>query len=206
MATRRDTTSEVNAVGNGLSPPAAPEFDLSKYAYQPPVGGATRRTQLTIPTGRPRDSFFWLDPRPAMQQIVALFKYRPEGELTATEFILAPPVAEHLGTRAIAAVIRVLIVRPAIIRLWAIALPDGDRRPNGYTDSIWDAIPALESGWGRLDVNESRTGYDLIQPLVQWPEPEWRDDSLAQLIERGYRGKIIDDLDHPVMKAYFGTV
>jgi hypothetical protein len=206
MATRKDPASEVNAVGNGSAPPTAPEFDLSRYAYQPPAGGATRRTQLTIPTGRPRDSFFWIDPRPEMQQTVALFRYRPEGELRPDEFILAPPIADQLGTRAIAAVIRVLIVRPAILRLWAIALPDEGRRLDNWTESVWEAIPALESGWGRLDVNESRSGYDLIQPLAQWPAPEFRSEPLAGLIGRAYKGKFIDDLDHPVMKAYFGTV
>jgi hypothetical protein len=181
------------------------EFDLSKYAYKAPTVGAIRREQLTIPEGRPKDVFFRIDPREEMQQPVAIFEYKPEGRLSSDTHILTPDIAEQLGRRSRYAIVRVCICRPNIARLWAVKVPDTDRgSTNSFTQTAWEAIPFLEKAWDRLDLNESGTGYDVVLPESAWPEPEWRTDSLGSLIHKAYRGRFIDNMDHPIIKALRG--
>jgi hypothetical protein len=185
--------------------PGEPEFDLSKYAYKAPTIGAIRREQLTIPEGRPKDVFFRIDRREEMQQPVAIFEYKPEGRLSPEAHILTPDIAEQLGRRSRHAIIRVCICRPSILRLWAVKVPDADRGPpNSFTQTAWDAIPFLEKAWGRLDLNESGTGYDVVLPEGAWPAPEWPTDSLESLVHKAYRGRFIDSMDHPIIKALRG--
>jgi hypothetical protein len=189
------------------TPPAASDdgFDLTKYAYKPIGGAAIKREQLTIPEGRPKDTYFRIDPRPHMQLAVSILEYKPEGRLSPDIYILTPDVAELLGRRPKHAVIRVCVCRPNILRLWAVKVPQTDRgMPNSFTQSTWEAVETLEKQWGRLDMNESGTGYDVILPENQWAEPEWRDDSLGSLIQKAFKGRFVDDMEHDIIKTLRG--
>ena len=213
MAGNGNVSSKVNtARGNGAAPApgenaslAEADFDLAKYAYQPPSGGPVRREQLTIPEGRPKDTFFRIDPREHMQLPVSILEYKPEGRLSADVYILTPDVAEQLGRRSKHAIVRVCICRPSILRIWAVKVPQTDRgTPNTFTQTVWDAIPVLEREWGRLDMNESGTGYDVVSPVTQWPDPEWRDESLGALIRKAFKGRFVDGMDHDIIKTLRG--
>jgi hypothetical protein len=183
-----------------------PAFDLSRYAYTPIGGGGVKREQLTIPEGRPKDVFFRVDPRPEMQMPVAIFEHKPAGRLSPDIYILTPDVAEQLGRRAKYAVIRVCICRPNVLQLWAVKVPQAERgRPNPFTETAWEACALLERQWGRLDMNESTTGYDVIPAETQWPDPEWRNDPLASLVAKAFKGRFVDSMDHDVIKMLRGT-
>jgi hypothetical protein len=199
--------SEAGGKGNGAEPPSGSDFDISKYAYRAPGRGSVKREQLVIPEGRPKDTFFRVDPRPEMQMPVSIFEYQPEGQLNKDTFILTPDVAEYLGYRAKHAVIRVCMCRPAVLRLWAVKVPQTDRgTPNGYVTSAWEALAVLERQWACLVSNESRSGYDVLLAETQWPDPQWRDDPLGGLIAKAYRGRFVDDLNHEIIQKLRGRI
>jgi hypothetical protein len=182
------------------------EFDLSRYAYTPTGGAGVRREQLTIPQGRPRDTFFRIDPRPEMMMSVAIYEHRAEGRLSPDTYILDPAVADQLGRRAKPALIRVCYCRPSILRLGAVKVPLAERgRPNTFTETAWEACAVLERQWGRIDMNESGTGYDVILSETPWPDPEWRDDSLASLVAKAFKGAFVDSMEHDIIKALRGV-
>jgi hypothetical protein len=85
-----------------------------------------------------------------------------------------------------------------------VKVPETDRTPNTFTQTSWDAIPILERQWGRLDMNESGSGYDVILPEAQWPDPEWRDESLGALILKAFKGRFVDDMNHGIIKILRG--
>jgi hypothetical protein len=136
MATSRST--ETDAVkGNGAAPPAEPQqvksaesgaFNPDDYRYTLASTGPGVRRQLSIPEGRPKKGFFRLDTRPEYRQEVAVYGHK-EG-FDAEDYLVAPQVQEVLGERYVKrAVIRVCIVRPNTLRLWAIRYPDDEGRP-----------------------------------------------------------------------------
>jgi hypothetical protein len=136
---------------------------------------------------------------------VSILEYKPEGRISPDIYLLTPGVAEQLGRRPKHAVIRVCICRPSVLRLWAVKVPQTDRgMPNSFSQSTWDAVAILEKQWGRLDMNESGTGYDVILPEPQWPEPDWRDESLGSLIRKAFKGRFVDDMDHDIIKKLRG--
>ena len=202
-----DCNAAKGPLPNGVEQSSETEFDLNKYAYRAPGGGSVRREQLTIPEGRPKDCFFRVDPRPEMQLKVSIFEYQADGRLGRDTYILTPDVAEHLGHRARPAVIRVCIRRPSILQLWAVKEPKAERgTPNGYTISAWEALPTLEKHWASLVQNESSTGYDVVLAENQWADPEWRDESLAKLVLKAFRGRFVDDLDHELIQKLQGRI
>jgi len=84
--------------------------------------------------------------------------------------------------------------------VWAVKIPNTTRgRPNGYTQTAWEAATAAESKWVRLEANESRTGYDVIEAETQWPDPEWPSETLDELVERAFNDRLITNLDHEVL-------
>jgi hypothetical protein len=206
MPTTPSTESAVTKLNGTTSPDAGEsEFDLSRYAYTPTGGGVVRREQLTIPEGRPRDVFFRIDPRPEMQMPVAIFEHKPEGRLSPDIYILVPDVAEQLGRRAKHALVRVCICRPSVLRLWAVKVPSAERgRPNTFTQTAWDACAILERQWGRIDLNESGTGYDVILAETAWADPEWRDEELGGLIAKAFKGRFVNSMEHEIIKELRG--
>jgi hypothetical protein len=186
---------------------ASEQFDLNKYTYRAPRGGVVKREQLVIPEGRPKDTYFRVDPREEMQWSTALLEYKPEGALHPDTYILAPDVAGELGPRSKPVVIRVCICRPDILKLWAVKVPQTVRgKPNGYTQSAWDALRILEKEWACLVTNESSTGYDVILAETQWPDPQWRNTSMGELVFKCYRGRFIDSMDHEVIQKIKGRI
>jgi hypothetical protein len=49
-------------------------------------------------------------------------------------------------------------------------------------------------------------GYDVFQALGQLPDPEWPNHTMDEIIKTAFRGRIINDLEHPVVQSLFGTV
>jgi len=200
--------------GNGIEPPDTvtpeaeePEFDLGKYAYRAPGGGVVKREQLVIPQGRPRDSYFRVDPRPEMQWATSILEYKPEGSLSPDTYILTSDVAEYLGSRAKPVVIRVCICRPDILKLWAVKIPQTERgRPNSYVQSAWDALAILEKQWACLVQNESHTGFDVIPAEAQWSDPKWRDPPIGPYILKCFKGQFVDSLEHEIIQRIQGRL
>jgi hypothetical protein len=53
-------------------------------------------------------------------------------------------------------------------------------------------------------MNESGTGYDVVAPVTQWPEPEWREESFGSLIHKAFKGRFVDSMDHGIIKTLRG--
>jgi hypothetical protein len=73
-----------------------------------------------------------------------------------------------LGERRVKrAVIRVAIVRPHILRLWALPYPDSDGRTNNWRSTAWDVANLAERLWVMFEMNPSGTGWDAMVAATQ---------------------------------------
>ena len=61
--------------------------------------------------------------------------------------------------------------------------------------------------WTRIRWNKSLGAYDIFEASLSIPQPEWPEDvTFQQLIRIGFRDKLIDKEDHPLIAKLRGTV
>jgi hypothetical protein len=46
--------------------------------------------------------------------------------------------------------------------------------------------------------------YDVFEATAEWPEPDWPNVPFNELLRVAFKGKVIDTLDHPVLKRLRG--
>lgn len=87
--------------------------------------------------------------------------------------------------------------------LWPIRLPDEDGRLDDWNKSALDY--ARQSGkWQRIAANREMGEYDQFETDLDWGEPEWPDCPFETLVRTAFKGKLIDSLDHVVIKNLRG--
>jgi hypothetical protein len=179
-------------------------FSLKNYTLPTIAAAAGIRQRLSIPVGRPA-GFFRTSADPALQHQLAIYEVR--AGFDTTRYLLAPDVAESLGRKAKAVLLKVAIRRPNIVTLWPVRIPDTERgRRNEWHRTAYLGHKASETQWINLEVNDSETAYDIIPATANWGEPEWPKEGLEELVLLGFPERIINDLQHVVLREARGEI
>ena len=46
--------------------------------------------------------------------------------------------------------------------------------------------------------------YDVLEAAAQFPDPVWPEFTLQQLLELAFKNRVIDTMDHPVLRRLRG--
>ena len=85
-------------------------------------------------------------------------------------------------------------------------LPGEDGRTDDWNRVAREAAEIAMSRWIKLTANRSLGTYDVSEAAADLPEPHWPTESMEQLLEVAFRGKIIDSLEHPIVLQLQGRV
>jgi len=89
--------------------------------------------------------------------------------------------------------------------LWPVRLPSPDGRQLAWHHSAQVAAEMAMKRWIRVKANMSLGAYDIFEANCTIPEPEWPSDiSFPKLLEIAFKGRLVDSLDHPVLKRLRG--
>jgi len=88
--------------------------------------------------------------------------------------------------------------------LWRIKLPGPDGRPNSWSESALDVAKSAEAAWCRMVADMANGIYSHWESDRSFPDPKWPALSLAEIIKLAFRGRMIDSLDHPVLRELRG--
>jgi hypothetical protein len=58
----------------------------------------------------------------------------------------------------------------------------------------------------RISSNKPTGGYDVYEAKGELPDPDWPAYDIEALIQVAFRGKIIKDLEHPVVQSLLGKI
>jgi hypothetical protein len=87
--------------------------------------------------------------------------------------------------------------------LWPLKHNNIDR-PNDYISSAMDIARHALSEWGHM-VNTGGI-YSWIPGIGNWPDPEFPDLSIEEMIEKAFPGdRYIEDTDHDFMQELLGA-
>lgn len=121
-------------------------------------------------------------------------------------YLAVPSMAGHLGSLATAKTIRLAVDNSGIPKL--IGEPDIDvsGRRNLWQSSYKDAIDQGENNWVRVEANMKAGQYEITKSSNDLGDPKWPNQSMEELINDAFSGRIIDSPEHPYIRQIQGRI
>jgi hypothetical protein len=83
-------------------------------------------------------------------------------------------------------------------------LPGSDGKIDDWNRSALEAAAMAETQWVRVASNMALGAYEVFTASAEWHEPEWPDTPLKEILRVAFKGRVIESLDHPVLRQLRG--
>ena len=91
--------------------------------------------------------------------------------------------------------------------LWPIRLPnETDSRGSAWHESALEVAEVAKKSWVRMMGNRDLGAYEYVIAQADLGDPQWPEISFLTLLERAFLGKVIDTVDHPVVRDIRGDL
>ncbi len=196
-------TDQVSEVNNAQMPVDA--IDIASLRLSSNFGATLGVKKLLnlVPVGKPLPTqFFRTHPSDDMQFEALLLTQKG----TQETYLVTENIGGYLPELVKPATLIPIIDRQNNVRLVPIPFPGPDGQRNPWHQSLLDALLHAKKSWIRVAANMHVGGYDVYEAQAELPAPIWPEHSMDVLVKTAFRGKIISDLDHPVIQGLQGRV
>jgi hypothetical protein len=182
----------------------ADEVDIGKLRLSQEfleTAGA-KKLLTTVPVRKPRkQDWNFVHPSPEFRGPYAVIELKDDQE----RYLITPEIAAALPEEIQMEEIYTAINRQGVVFLWPVRLPLKDnRRRNEFHRTLEIGAVKCMSDWHRVVANMSLGGYVITQSPRKYPAPEWPAYTFIDLLRVGFRDRIINSLDHPILKRLRG--
>jgi hypothetical protein len=187
--------------GNGNTQPDP--FDLNALRLtQDFLGTAGVKKQLlTIPVRKPKpQDFVRVHPSEQYRADLLAIELKDDREY----FLVSPTLYAALAGETINLTLFTAINRQGVVFLWPVRLPGPDGRDNQWWSAGREAAEVAMHKWARVKANTSLGAYDVSTAEIEIPEPEWPEQSFQELIRIAFKDRLVDRIDHPVVRRLRG--
>jgi hypothetical protein len=184
-------------------PEPSDPFDLSKLCLDQNFveSAGVRKLLTTIPVRKPnQQDFIRVNPAPEFRANLAIIELREDREI----YLVPAAIAINLPGEYAMMTTYTAINRQGVLFLWPVRLPAPDGRPNEWNRSAADAAGLAMRRWVRVKANHALGAYEIFEAASTIPDPEWPDLSFQESLRIGFRDRLVDGLDHPVVKRLRG--
>lgn len=127
-----------------------------------------------------------------------------EDSESGTVYIATPEIANEFSGDFKFAGLRLAVNRQGSPFLWKHPLVDPEGRDNLWNASHREAVSTAKDCWVKMASSRSLGAYECqIAPNLH-AEPEWPELNLEQLLEIAFRGRLIADRDHILLRQLRG--
>jgi hypothetical protein len=200
----KSTLQTVDSNGLAATNPEIPDpFDLASLRLNPAFieTAGVRKLRTTVPARRPSpQDFVRVHADPAYHANFAMIDLRDDRE----DYLVQPHVVPQLPGEVVFKTVFTAVNRQGVVFLWPVRLPNADDKQNAWWQSAREAAEMAMAKWLRMRANMSLGAYEITIAESEIPEPEWPQESFEELLRIAYRGRLITDLDHPVVKRLRG--
>jgi hypothetical protein len=192
--------------------PSAPEVKPPADNLDPFDPKQLRQIGVSIDVGKPSLSvrhcrphkswFIRVHPSPDYRVAMPIIELEGDNE----RYWVHPDVLPHLqGETTLVPRLLVLAVNAqGVFFVWPVPLPGEDGNVRGNVRSALEAVDKAAAGWHRVQWNQGTKEYDATPAKGNLPEPEWPDATFRDLLATAFRGRLIDTLDHRVLRQLRG--
>ena len=162
-----------------------------------------KKVLTTVPVGKPsKDRFFRTHPSPSWVFPTWILENQVAGET----YLVSTVVASVLGNLARPVELYAAIDRQNNPFLMPIPLPGPNGVRNPWHESRAQAVERAKSVWLRISSNKDLGGYDIYEATAKLPDPVWPDNTMDELLEIAFRGRIIQNVDHAIVQERLGNI
>jgi hypothetical protein len=180
-------------------------FDLESLRLPQDYGAGlgVKKLLTKIPVRRP-DRQWFLRTHPTLRFNTAVVELKETGET----YLVKPEVRADLAEEIVPKVLVVSITRHGLMFVWPIRLPEPDGRHDDWNASALEASRVAVNSWVAVKSNRPAGHYDTHVAGGNFPEPDWDaaldGKSLQDLLRIAFRDRVIDRVEHPVLKQLRG--
>ena len=204
-STSLNSMEEVTPSPNPTAPAAPDPFDLANLRlpqnFADTVG--VKKLITTVPVHKPSpQDFVRVHASPDFRANFPIIELKDERE----EYVITSALVPELIGEFVNKTLYTAINRQGVIFLWPVRLPDPEGKQLEWWRSMREAAERAQKVWLRVKSNMSLGAYEMFVAPAGISDPNWPDISFQDLIRTAFRDRLIDTLDHPVIKRLRGLV
>jgi hypothetical protein len=175
-------------------------FRLSQD-FQEELG--VKKALLTVPVGKhDRQTFFRVRAEESYLLNTAVLELKEERET----YLVDPSLALDLQTEIVRKTLYTAITRQGVLFLLPVRLPAADGRLDEWNRSLMQAAEIATRKWVRVSANMSLGANDVFEATGNIPEPEWPDVTFSEILRIAFKDRLIETVDHPVLRKLRGEI
>jgi hypothetical protein len=163
-----------------------------------------KKALLTVPVRKPSQEFVRVHPDENFSLPTTILEVKADREI----YLIAPALRDALAAES-AMSVRMLfttISRQGDLFLWPVRLPGASGRADNWSRSAMEAAELARKSWVRVQAKMSLGAYEVFQATGDLPEPDWPALSFGDILKIAFKDRLIDALDHPVLRQLRGEV
>jgi hypothetical protein len=177
------------------------DLEALKVSPEALSGGGAREVLTQVPVRKPnRHEFIRTHPDPEMCLVTTVYTDKENRET----FLVAPNMREALLGEARVVLIVTAITRQHVTIIWPLSLPDETGRSNPWWETAREACELAKTSWVRVVGDMQLGAYRIYKAEGELSGPNWPAKTLNELLEIGFRGRIIDSENHAVVMRLRG--
>lgn len=194
---RQDTT--ITEIGEIKDPFADLSSLRLSQSFEETCG--VKKLITTVPVRKPNpQDFVRVHPDASYREKFPAIELKDDREL----YLITGDVAPDLAGECIPATLYTAINRQGVLFFWPVRLPGPDGRWNEWHRSAAEAAELAMRDWIRMKANMSLRAYEIFTAEGVMQEPVWPDKPFNELLRIAFRDRIVDSLEHPVVKRLRG--
>ena len=119
-------------------------------------------------------------------------------------YLVTPNTATDLQNEFKLKTLFTAINRQGVVFLWPVPIAAADARILEWHHSAREGAETAMRKWVRVQANMSLGAYEMFEAAGTIPEPAWPNSSFRELLRIAFRDRLVDRLDHPVVKRLRG--
>jgi hypothetical protein len=160
-----------------------------------------KKLLTTVPVRKPNNQdYIRVNSHAAYRLTTAVIELKEDHET----YLVSPHIARQLPGECSPVILYTAINRQRIVFLWPVKLPASDGKINEWHRSAGEAAERAMHSWMRVKADMDLGAYAMFEASSTIPDPIWPEACLRDLLEIGFRNRLVDDLDHPVVKRLRG--
>ena len=150
---------------------------------------------------RPQD-FVRVHPGEEFRGIFALIELKEDREF----YVLPTAIAAALPGEYYSATIYTAITRQGKLFLWPVKIQDPNARVNEWHRTAGTGALQAMTKWVRLRPDMALGANEIQVAEGALNEPDWPPYSFMELLKIGFRDRLVDSVDHAVIKKLRGLI
>ena len=181
--------------------------DLSalKLSYGEGVLAGAKETLSRLPVRKAnRQEFFRTHPSEDMSLLTAVYEDKDSREI----YLIAPSIIPQMSALGEVTPVKLIpaITRQNVLLLIPAKLPNEAGSNTGWQDTMLRATELAKSTWVRTCADMALGAYRIFEAEAKLSDPEWPDMTLNEMLEVGFKDRVIDSEDHPVFNKLLGRI